>query len=437
MSRASVTADRTLRIVVVGVGQVGLTLAVALANAGYRVIAIDTSAQRRAQVASGTPGIEGEPDLARGLESALASGQLRLCELPSAMSADVAFVCVDTPVFADHTPNLEPLRAAADCAADALIASGLLIIESTVPPGTMAQLARALVDRQRSDIGLAYVPERVMPGKMLHNLRMMPRVIGAEDPAIGAALRQLYATVVDAPLHITNWMTAELAKCGENALRDVNIAFANVLATLCEQNGASYTDVAARIRDVDGRCLLRPGLVAGGCLPKDTHLLAAATAPAPSLLIESRRTNDAVYARIARHVREHLDAQHVELTSVRVAILGTSYLPNLGIAAGSPADLLDCALRSQGLRCTRHDPRVPAVSPEQADRDLEDALRGADAAIVVTQHTQYLELVPAEAVRLMRTPLVYWVEPPPMHWRKAAGVHLIVLGEGHVNSSLT
>jgi nucleotide sugar dehydrogenase len=435
MSRVLAIANRTLRIVVVGVGQVGLTLTVALTNGGYRVVAVDTSAPRRAQIASGTAGIEGEPELAGGLRSALANGQLHLRELPTADSADVAFVCVDTPVFPDHTPNLEPLVSAALCATGALVRSGLLIIESTVPPGTMAKLARTLVDHNRSDIGLAYVPERVMPGKMLRNLRTMPRIIGAEDPAIESLLHQLYATLVDAPLHSSNWVTAELAKCGENALRDVNIAFANVLATLCEQNGAYYTDVAARIRDIEGRGLLRPGLVAGACLPKDTHLLAAATATAPALLVESRRTNDAVYSRIAQQVRERLDALQVELASARVAILGTSYLPNLGIAAGSPADLLESALRAQGLGTTRQDPQLPAVSRERAASDLSNALNGADAAIVVTQHEQYLELAPADAARRMRTPLLYWVEPPPVHWRNAPGVELIVLGEGRVGAT--
>jgi UDP-N-acetyl-D-mannosaminuronic acid dehydrogenase len=302
MSRASAITDRTPRIV--GVGQVGLTLTVALTNARYRVVAIDTSTLRRAQVARGAHGIEGEPGPASGLKSALASAQLHLYEWPRAKAADVAFMCVDTPIFADHTPNLEPLGRAALCAADALVDTGLLIVESTAPPGTMARVARTLAQHQRSDIALAYVPKRVMPGKMLHNLRTMPRVIGAEDPAIEEELLWLYETLVDAPLHVTDWVTAKLAKCGENALRDVNIAFANVLAALCEQNGASYTNIAARIRDIEGRGLLRPGLVAGACLPKDTHLLAAAAPTALGLLVESRRINDAMYLRIAQQVRQ-------------------------------------------------------------------------------------------------------------------------------------
>ena len=398
---------RSAGVGVIGLGYVGLPVACVIAEAGFKVTGIDIDAKRVEMINSGQSPIEGdEPGLASLLTRVVDSKRMRASTSYKDLArADVVLICVDTPVDADHQPRFKALRSACEQLGHVLKKGSLVIIESTIAPGTIDIVVRPALEASSGGLAgerfhLGHCPERVMPGKLLRNMRTLGRVCGGSSPEVADAMLALYSTYVEGDLDPTDCLTAELVKTAENAYRDVSIAFANQLAVICEIVGGDVWRVRELVNKVPGRYVLLPGGGVGGhCIPKDPWLLAAplgAMADA-SLLGSARRINDGMPGHVAGLVGELVGAE----THAKVTVLGYSYLENSDDTRNSPSAALITILEERALEVTVHDPFVHEYAG-----DVMEALRGADCAVLMVAHSAYRELDLSGAASNMKRALM-------------------------------
>lgn len=398
----------------VGLGYVGLPVAALIASTGIEVIGLDLKEDRVRTINAGRSPIEGEePGLEELVSEVTRSGHLRATTDAADLGrADLIMVAVETPVDdSDHRPRFAALRAACADIGRVLKPGGLVIIESTVSPGTVDRivipaLEAASSQRAGVDFFVGHCPERVMPGRLLQNLREMSRVVGGQTPEVARVMATLYRRYVRGQLDVTDVLTAELVKTTENAYRDVNIAFANQVAMICESVGADVWKVREFVNKSPGRNMLLPGGGVGGhCIPKDPWLLAAAALEPGAVdvrLIEaSRYVNDAMPAHVGRLVRELLSESGIEPAEARLAILGAAYLEDSDDTRNSPTQGLLDALAGQVAEVAVHDPFVAEYRGA-----LTDVVRGADCAVVMVAHSEYRRADLARLAQDMRNPLL-------------------------------
>jgi UDP-N-acetyl-D-mannosaminuronic acid dehydrogenase len=375
---------------VIGLGYVGIPVAAVVADTGFQVIGVDVNRDRVDHLSGGTNPLGGkEPGLDELIARMAASGKLRATTDHSALAAaDLILICVDTPVGSDHRPQYKSLRAAATAIAPHLKPGALVIVESTTSPGTVRNVVRPLLEAgAKTGWYLGNCPERVMPGRLLQQLRTMLRVVGGESPEVAEVMALFYRTFVNAELDLTDSLTAELVKTAENAYRDVNIAFANELALICERAGGDVWKVRDLVNKAPTRHVLVPGAGVGGhCIPKDSWLLAAPLGEdmERSLLATSRHLNDAMPAHMADLVLDTLAAAGVRAAEARVTVLGFAYLGDSDDTRNSPTAALLPILEQAGCRMAVHDPFVA-----QYKGDLVEAVTGADCAVIMVSHSEY------------------------------------------------
>ena len=392
-------ADRSAVIGVVGLGYVGLPVAATFAKAGFHVIGIDRDTRRIGLLDAGINPIGGaEPGLDELLDETIASGHLVFSSDFTALSrANIITINVDTPVNSDSEPNYESLIAACDALGPVLASGSLVVVESTVSPGTtQALVVPRLLEGSRltlnRDLFVGVCPERVMPGLLLSNLRLVPRTCGISTPDLAQVMVGLYSTVVEAELDVTDILTAELVKVTENTYRDVQIAFANEVSMICDDLGLDVWKVRDLVNKVPFRNMHRPGGGVGGhCLPKDPWLLAAAPHHSQLRLIPAARSvNDAMPIHIANQLVKRLEewrAREMTDAPVTVAVLGYSYLPESDDVRNSPSQLLVEELRSLGLHVKIHDPFV-----EGYKGPIASVIDGCQAVVVMVPHIEYDDL---------------------------------------------
>jgi UDP-N-acetyl-D-mannosaminuronic acid dehydrogenase len=399
----SAVDDRSGRVGVIGLGYVGLPAACMFANAGFKVRGVDLDVARTETINRGQSPIEGdEPGLADLVKRVVAAHQLRTSATYSDLAdADVILICVDTPVDTDHRPRFKALRLACSQLGPVLKDGALVIVESTIAPGTIDSVVRPALEEasgRNAGVGfhLGHCPERVMPGKLLRNMRTMSRVCGGSSVEVAELMVALYSTFVDGDLDASDCLTAELVKTAENAYRDVGIAFANQLAVICERAGGDVWQVRQLVNKVPGRDVLLPGGGVGGhCIPKDSWLLAAPLGDEAenSLLGVARRINDGMPLHVAGLVSDLLGPG----AQARVAVLGYSYLENSDDTRNSPSAELVTLLSRHGFEVAVHDPFV-----REYKGNVMDAFRNADCAVLMVAHAAYRELDLKAAAETMR-----------------------------------
>jgi UDP-N-acetyl-D-mannosaminuronic acid dehydrogenase len=431
-------ALRTAKIAVVGLGYVGLPLACAIADAGFTVTGVDIKADRVSLINDGRSPIEGnEPGLAELLTKVVQERRLSATvDFSTLASADIVFINVDTPVEADHRPRYSALRSACEQVGAVMKDGALVIVESTIAPGTMADIVQPLLERVSGkklnvDFFLGHCPERVMPGKLLANLRNLSRVCGGSTPVVAVTMVALYSTIVRAELTATDCVTAELVKTAENAYRDVNIAFANELALICESSGADFMVVRELINKSPGRNVLFAGAGVGGhCIPKDSWLLAygARDKADIKLLAAARHVNDAMPAHMLKLTVEALREAGRDIRGSKIAVLGWAYLEDTDDTRNSPSNTFAAAARELGAEIVAHDPFVPELQG-----DLLATLEGANAAVVMVGHSLYRRLSLRDVHARLATPVLvdgrFLFDPEAA---RAAGLVFRGVGRGRV-----
>lgn len=389
---------RDARLAVIGLGFVGTPVAAAFAAAGFDVTGIDIDTARASAVDRGRVPFEGqEPGLAELLAEVVAAGRLRATTDYAAIAgADAVLVAVETPVDADHRPRYTALAGALASLGPHLRPGTLVVIESTLAPGTMRRLvvpalAAASGLAVPGDLLVAHCPERVMPGRLLANLKAMSRVVGGVTAEAAEVARALYGTVVEAELDTADDLTAELVKTGENAYRDVQIAFANEMALLCEALGADVWRVRELLNRSPGRHMHLPGGGVGGhCIPKDPWLLISDPGRgfAARLIPAARAVNDGMPHHVAGRTLAALTAAGISPREARVAVLGASYLEESDDERNAPTHDLVAALTAVGVDVRVHDPWVARY----AERPVADVVDGCDAVVVMVAHAVYRAL---------------------------------------------
>ncbi len=408
---------KTARLVVIGLGYVGLPLAARFAQVGFQVTGLDVDTAKVNEVNAGGCPIEGEePGLAELIDEVAATERLRAsADYGVCQAADVILIAVETPIDSVHQPRYRALRAALRSLEPFLRTAGgqggvqMVVIESTVAPGTMNRLVRPTLEARGKrkagvDFYLVHCPERVMPGRLLANLTGMHRVVGGNTPEAAQLARALYGHVVKADLDLADCVTAELVKTAENAYRDVQIAFANELALICEYVEADVWRVRELVNKSPGRNVLLPGAGVGGhCIPKDPWLLAygASDMVRVRLISAARRVNDYMPLHMAELVVDGLKEVEQEIEGARVAVLGYAYLENSDDTRNSPSVTLVHRLEELGAEVCIHDPYVP-----EYQGDLVERVAGCDAVVIMVKHDVYGQIDLKDLKRWLGRPVL-------------------------------
>ncbi|PQZ61285.1 MULTISPECIES: UDP-glucose/GDP-mannose dehydrogenase family protein [unclassified Microbacterium] len=407
-----------MRMSVIGCGYLGAVHAAAMASIGHDVIGIDVDEQKVAMLATGTAPFF-EPQLSELLSDGLRKGRLQFSSvMADAVGCDVHFVAVGTPqVPGGHAADLRYVDAAIDALLPHLRPGDVIAGKSTVPVGTAARIAGRLVDTGAT---LVWNPEFLREGWAVHDTLTPDRlVVGAESDAAGeravGVLRQVYASAVESgtPFLVTDLATAELVKGAANAFLATKISFINAMAEIAEASGADVALLADALgHDTRiGRRYLGAGIgFGGGCLPKDIRAFAARAeelgrGEAVGFLREVDTIN---LRRRDRAVQLVVDALGGLVFGRRIAVLGAAFKPFSDDIRDSPA--LDVAVRLRGLGAdvVVTDPaaidNAAAAHPQLGyARDRDDALREADAVVVVTEWDEYRrDLSPEHAGGLVR-----------------------------------
>ncbi len=407
------------RIAVIGLGYVGLPLAVALARDGrMRITGFDTDPRRIADLGRGhdRTGEVAAGDLAK-------LGNLRLSS-DAAILADqgVYIVTVPTPVDSENKPDLAPLLAACDSVGKALAArsSGkgapIIVFESTVYPGVTEGICGPAIERASGgksgrDFFLGYSPERINPGDTRHRLESIVKVVSGATPAVTERLADLYARVTGAGIHrAPDIRTAEAAKVIENAQRDINIAFINEVAMIFGDLGLSVYDVLDAARSKWNFIDFRPGLVGGHCIGVDPFYLAYCAQQLgheAEVILAGRRINDGMGDYLARRIADAAHALGLG-GKPRSLVLGLTFKENLPDLRNSKVVDLIQGLQRRGHDVSVHDPRAEA-SEAKAVYDIDlcadpfaASAGGFDCLIGAVAHDQYRALSSEELARLVR-----------------------------------
>jgi UDP-N-acetyl-D-glucosamine dehydrogenase len=389
------TTDR--RVAVVGLGYVGLPLAVAFVEAGLEVEGIDNHQPRVAALASGSSPIEDVSDarlqaaLSGGL-SVVGPGDAHLAD------ADAIFVCVPTPITRSKDPDLGPVLRAGALIREQLRNGQLIVLQSTTFPGTTSGPFLEELERSGlvagSDFDLAFAPERVNPGDPASAAKSVPRLVGATTDRATKRAAALLRCINDNVIELSSPDAAELAKLFENVFRNVNIALVNQLALLCERMGLDVWEVIdAAATKPFGFMRFTPGPGVGGhCIPVDPYYLSWRAREFDFVDRFVELAGDINYA-MPRHVvdlvAEALNERGLALRGARVGVLGVAFKPNVGDARNSPAADVIAGLIGRGATVVYHDPHVPtfrdATGTTHESRPIDEVL-GSDAVVVVTAH---------------------------------------------------
>jgi UDP-N-acetyl-D-glucosamine dehydrogenase len=382
-----------MRIGIVGLGYVGLPIALAFAEAGNEVVGLDTDPGKLADLAVGRSYIEdvADAELAAQSERLSATGDYADLE-----GCEAIVVCVPTPLSSSREPDLSYLREAATELAAHLQQGQLIVLESTSYPGTTREeLLPALSAGDRTvgvDFYLAFSPERIDPGRSDHTIRTTPKLVGGITPACTERAAALYRQICDTVEVLSSPETAELAKLLENIFRSVNIALVNEVAQLCDRLGIDVWEVVdAAATKPFGFMRFDPGPGMGGhCLPVDPFYLAFKAREHdfyPEFVELAGKVNQAQPEFCVHRIERGLNRAGKPVKGSKILILGAAYKPGIGDTRESPALRIIGLLRDLGAEVSYHDPFVPELPAQGLTSvDLDAGLAAADMLAIVTAH---------------------------------------------------
>ena len=394
------------KICILGLGYIGLPTASTLATHGFKIVGVDINPEVIETLRSGNIHIH-EPGLKAVVDSALTSGNLTVSYEPE--EADVFLIVVPTPFYEDQfgeydgrkyrLADMRAVTSATEAILPYLRNGNLVILESTSPPRTTADLVRPILEKTGLKAGvdfyLCYSAERVFPGQILRELTENARVVGGITPDSAEAGCQFYASLVKGEIIATDATTAEMVKLMENTSRDVNIAIANEFARLAERFGVDVWE-AIRLANRHPRVnILQPGPGVGGhCISVDPWFLVEMAPELTSLIYQARQVND----RQPHFVLEKVKLALGILKDKKIAALGLAYKPNVDDLRESPAIEVVHALQREDAQVSAWEPFKPdAALPgiHMAD-SLDSAIQDADLLLLLVKHTELKALDPVE-----------------------------------------
>ena len=397
------------RIAVVGLGYVGLPVAVAFGR-HFPVVAYDIDSRRVAALRDGedwtgevaSKDLEGLPDFL-------------VTDNPADLAGATAFIiAVPTPIDSDRRPDLSPLLRACDDVGPALSKGAVVVVESTVYPGVTEEVCGPRLEassglRAGVDVALAYSPERINPGDQERRFETITKVVSGQDQATLDRVAGLYGKVVTAGVHrAPSIRVAEAAKVIENTQRDLNIALMNELSIIFHRLGISTRDVLAASQTKWNFLPFTPGLVGGHCIGVDPYYLTAkaeAVGYHPEVILAGRRINDGMGSFVAQELLRRLAKRKGSLCDMRVAILGLTFKENVPDLRNSKVPDIAAELATFGIHCQIHD---AMASSEVAERSYGlrlgnwESLANLDALVLAVPHSSYLEKPAAELLSVLK-----------------------------------
>ena len=393
-----------MKIGIVGLGYVGLPLAVAFAEAGHEVVGFDTDPRKVEGLNGGRSHIEDVPDsvlapLGERLRATSNHADLASCE--------AIVICVPTPLTGSREPNLTYLLDSATALSGLLQPEQLVVLESTTYPGTTRERLLPILEESGlsagADFHLAFSPERIDPGRTDFTVKTTPKLVGGLTPACAERARELYSLICDEVIVLSSPEVAELSKLLENIFRSVNIALVNELAQLCDRLEIDVWEVVdAAATKPFGFMRFEPGPGMGGhCLPVDPFYLAFKAREHdfyPEFIELAGKVNQTQPAFCVERIERALNDAGKPVNGSRILLLGVSYKAGVGDTRESPALKIARRLRAFGGDVAYYDPYVPEL-PELSLKsvDLDDALPSCDVAAIVTAHPDlnYADVVAA------------------------------------------
>ena len=434
-----------MKITVIGLGYLGATHAIAMAELGHDVIGIEANPKRLSDLQNGIVPFY-EPGLDEALQNVLAKGNIKFQEdhTEESREADLHFLCVGTPQLpGSYAANTEYLHSAVKALAPYLREDAVVAGKSTVPVGTSAALTELLAKEAGFAPHLAWNPEFLREGTALEDsLRPDRIVIGVNDERSAELLRKVYEpiTVHGNPFLVTDIPTAELVKVAANSFLATKISFINAMAEIAEVSGADAVALAEAIGYDEriGKKFLRNGIgFGGGCLPKDIRAFMAraeelGVGKAVDFLDDVDQINLRRRARVVDLLKRELGAS---ISGKRVLVLGAAFKPDSDDLRDSPSIAVAKLILAEGATVVIHDPisldHVRATQPELiAEQDLVKAATGVDAIVLATEWSQYREgHVPADLAPVVANKLIIDGRNALKvdKWQKA-GFRLIALG---------
>ncbi len=394
---------KSARVCVVGLGYVGLPTLIACGSSGFPVTGVDIRSEIVERIARGEDSM-GEPGLREALGTLASGGKLvATSDLGVGMKgAGVVFVCVQTPVTSGHEPNLSFLEKAVEEVGKGLRRGMLVIMGSTVSPGTTRRVVLPLLQRLSglkvgADFWLAHCPERISPGVALKTFKERARLVGGVDALSGALAAEFLRAIGVGDVLEGEVGAVEVAKTAENTFRDVNIAFANELALICEGVGVDVYE-AIRLANTHERVKIhQPGAGVGGpCLAKDPYLLitpAHGKKMNANLIQDSRLLNDSMPEHVIDLLVRNLMDLGIEVSGCVIGVLGVTFRGGTDDTRNSPAGEIIRGLHLRNARVLSFDPLSKETFGSERVESAEALLRRAQCVVVASDHLEFREIL--------------------------------------------
>jgi UDP-N-acetyl-D-galactosamine dehydrogenase len=403
-----------MRIAVVGLGYVGLPLALELAKHFPGTLGFDI---HEAKVAELRNGVDRTHEVAPG---ALRETTLAMTSrLEDLRGTDFFIVAVPTPVDGWNRPDLSPVTKASEALGEVIGKGSIVVYESTVFPGVTEEICGPILERQSGlkcgiDFKLGYSPERINPGDKVHTVDKIVKVVAGQDPECSEIIASVYGAIIKAGIHrASSIKVAETAKVIENTQRDINIALMNELAIICEKVGIRTQDVLTAARTKWNFLPYSPGLVGGHCIGVDPYYLTTKAEELgyhPEVILAGRRINDSMGAYVAQKLVKLMIQQQMRVKIARVGILGLTFKENVHDIRNSKVPDIIAELAQFGVKALVCDPMAdPKETLHEYGLHLAPLaeFEGLDALILAVNHAEFLSLGVEDLIRRLNAPAVF------------------------------
>jgi len=403
-----------MRIVVVGLGYVGLPLALELAKKYPGTVGFDVNTAKVKELNSGI-------DRTRELSpEALNSTTLKMtCDKQDIQEGDFFIVAVPTPIDGWNRPDLTPVIKASETVGSVMKKGSIVVFESTVFPGATEEICGPILEKLSGlkcgvDFKLGYSPERINPGDKVHTVDKIVKVVSGQDAESLKTIAEVYGSVIPAGIHqAPSIKVAEAAKVIENTQRDINIALMNELAIICEKVGIRTIDVLTAARTKWNFLPFSPGLVGGHCIGVDPYYLTTKAEELgyhPEVILAGRRINDNMGAYVAQKLIKLLIQQQTQVKSAKVGILGLTFKEDVRDIRNSKVPDIVKELQQFGIEPLIYDPMADEAETEH-EYGLKlssfEAFQNLDALVLAVNHRQFLEMGPAAMQKCLAAKSVF------------------------------
>jgi UDP-N-acetyl-D-mannosaminuronic acid dehydrogenase len=421
------------KICVLGLGYIGLPTAAILADNEQQVIGVDTNNELIIKLKNKEVFIE-EIQLRNMIRRVIGNKNLQFSSTPE--KSDVFIIAVPTPIKATKNCDLDYVIQAVKSILSVITEGNLIIIESTIPPGTCENVVKPLIENSGFIIGknifLAYCPERVIPGNIMNEIIENDRIVGGYTPECAWAASEIYRSFVSGSILITDTRIAEMVKLVENTFRDVNIALANEIMIICNRLKINVLDVIRLANKHPRVCIHQPGPGVGGhCLAVDPYFIIEKAADLTKIIAASRKVNNSMPDYILKKVKELMS----RVKKAKIAVWGITYKGNVGDTRESPAIIIINLLIKEDFEVAVYD---PYVSFENMENDRDNTVKDADLILILSDHSEFQDLDYKDIVKDMRTPIIFDTRNIIINTEKyssSSGLETVIYNLGNIYES--